>query len=274
MQTITARSSQLPVYGVPDEIVYIPEGSHTITPTVNGKPKQITVNLHAENGPAIAAVFESSLQKRLQENVRPVLDFDHKDGPAAGIPRSFRYEPGKGLMLAVDWTAAGRQAIEGRNYSYTSPTFVMGDDGTPAGLPQRGAIAALVNNPAFRNIQRIAASDASGRSSADLSPLESESQALVAAGSASSLDEAFALAIENNPKLYEEYCESLQKAGQENGGADFNSSNLPSSVTCAVAEFERLAQAKVEAGQADSYEEATELVVSENPDLYARTLVG
>jgi phage I-like protein len=51
--------------------------------------------------------------------------------------------------------------VEGRDYSYFSPSFQIGADGAPAGLPDNGAIGALVNNPAFRDMQRIAASHAS-----------------------------------------------------------------------------------------------------------------
>ncbi len=161
MQTlVTANASALPENGIPDEIVYIPEGVHQITPSVNGKPKTITVTLDPKRGSTIAAAFQKSLELRLADNVRPIIDFDHKSsGPAAGIPKSFRYEAGKGIMLAVDWTRAGREAIEGRDFSYSSPTFLLDDDGSPFGLPERGPIAALVNHPAFRGIQRIAAAD-------------------------------------------------------------------------------------------------------------------
>lgn len=98
-----------------------------------------------------------------EENVRPIIDFDHKhSGPAAAIPTAFRYEEGKGIVLALDWTRAGREAIEGKDFSYFSPEFLINDDGTPGGLPSRGPLGALVNNPAFREIPRIAASDSDG----------------------------------------------------------------------------------------------------------------
>jgi small-conductance mechanosensitive channel len=58
----------------------------------------------------------------------------------------------------VDWTSAGRAAIEGRDYSYFSPTFLVSKDGIPTGLTGRGEIGSLVNDPAFEEIPRIAAS--------------------------------------------------------------------------------------------------------------------
>lgn len=146
--------------GVPSEIVYLPEGRHDITPTVNGKAKRITVNVPADKGIAIAASFQAALEKRKAGNVRPWFDFEHKGGKAAALPTAFRYEPGKGIMAAVEWTGAGKAAIEGRDFSYLSPTFLIDDNGIPSGLPERGPLAALVNEPAFREIPRIAASDA------------------------------------------------------------------------------------------------------------------
>jgi phage I-like protein len=57
-------------------------------------------------------------------------------------------------------TGAGKAAIEGKDFSYLSPSFLIDDNGIPSGLPERGPLAALVNEPAFREIPRIAASDA------------------------------------------------------------------------------------------------------------------
>ena len=157
---ITAFASLLPDGGLPDEIVYLPEGNHAITPFVDGKPKKITVRVPAAKGAQIAASLQADLEKRQAANVRPWFDFEHKGGASSALPRAFRYEPGKGVMCALEWTGAGRAAIEGKDFSYFSPTFLLDDDGTPAGLPDRGPLGALVNEPAFREIPRIAASDA------------------------------------------------------------------------------------------------------------------
>lgn len=146
--------------GLPSEICYIPEGENTITPFVNGEPKQITIKVPAARGVTIAAALQSSLDERNKQNVRPWFDFEHKGGASSGLPQSFRYQHGVGIMCALEWTGAGRTAIEGKDFSYFSPTFLMDDDGFPEGLPKRGPLGALVNEPAFREIPRIAASDA------------------------------------------------------------------------------------------------------------------
>lgn len=129
--------------------------------TVDGKPESITVRVLPSKGPEIAAVLQADLMKRQASNVRPWFDFEHKRGVASALPKAFRYEAGKGVMCALEWTAAGKAAIEGRDYSYFSPEFYIGDDGVPNGLPERGPLGALVNEPAFREIPRIAAGDAS-----------------------------------------------------------------------------------------------------------------
>lgn len=160
---ITAALASAFADGVPNEICYIPEGESKITPFVNGKAKEITVKVPREKGEAITARLQAALADRQKSNVRPWFDFEHKNGVAAALPKSFRYQPGTGIMCAVEWTGAGRTAIEGKDYSYLSPTFLIDDDGTPSGLPERGPLAALLNEPAFREIPRIAASDAASQ---------------------------------------------------------------------------------------------------------------
>lgn len=136
-----------------NSIVYLPEGKHRITATVGGKPKTVDVEIDAR----IGASFAEDLTKRLERNIRPFAGFDHQNGPASFIPKEFRYEEGVGLLLDVEWTEAGRKAIEGRDYSYFSPTFLISKDGIPTGLASRGEIGSLVNDPAFEEIPRIAA---------------------------------------------------------------------------------------------------------------------
>lgn len=137
-----------------DSIVYLPEGSHTISANIGGKPKTATVKIDER----VLASFSDDLKQRHESNVRPFAGFDHASGKASFLPKEFRYESGVGLILDVEWTKAGRESIEGKDYSYFSPTFRISDDGTPLGLTQRGEIGSLVNDPAFESIQRIAAS--------------------------------------------------------------------------------------------------------------------
>jgi Mu-like prophage I protein len=139
--------------GLPTTIQYMPAGRSTITPNVNGKPKEITVNVT----PTTAAALQGDLARLLSGNVRPFVDFDHAGGKAAALPKRFFWKDGEGVMLELDWTGAGKNAIGGRDYSYLSPTFMLSNDGDAINLPSTGAIASLVNNPAFRTIRRISA---------------------------------------------------------------------------------------------------------------------
>jgi phage I-like protein len=141
------------------KIMYIPEGEHSITPSVDGKPGAIVSKVSPERGDAIVGALNNSLKKRHSKNVRPFIDFDHNEtGPAAAIPVSFSYEIGAGIMLELEWTASGTSAIEGKDYSYFSPLYSMSrSTGEPVGLEKDGAIGALVNGPAFTTIKRIAA---------------------------------------------------------------------------------------------------------------------
>ena len=135
-------------------IVFMPAGTHEITASVDGKPKTVTVTVDRR----VLSSFQEDLEKRKESNVRPFAGFDHVAGAASFIPHEFRYEDGVGLVLEGEWTQAGRQAVEGKDYSYFSPSFLL-KAGIPLGLPKRGEVGSLVNDPAFVEIPRIAASN-------------------------------------------------------------------------------------------------------------------
>jgi phage I-like protein len=157
-RTIECLASLIADAGVPDEFVYIPEGKHRIFPKSN--PDGVWVNMPADRGEIIAAAFNKDLEQRQKQNVKPWIDFEHANkGPSAGEPTGFRYEKGKGLMCSASWSSAGRAAIEGRDFRYFSGRFDLEGD-LPCGLPERGPLGGLVNEPAFREIPAITASEA------------------------------------------------------------------------------------------------------------------
>lgn len=163
-ELITALACALPDEGAPAEIVFIPEGSHKLTP--KSHPKGISVNVPAEQGEAIAAAFNRDLAKR--GNVKAWFDFEHtRKFPASAYPTAFRYQAGVGVMAAVDWSQSGRTAVEGRDVRYFSPEFYIDKAGIPNGLPDRGPLGGLVTEPAFRDIPAIAASDAEADPTSD-----------------------------------------------------------------------------------------------------------
>jgi Mu-like prophage I protein len=139
---------------VPREIMYMPAGRTVLTPSVNGQAKTISVNVTRST----ADLLQSDLERLLKQNVPPIICFDHSETRAAAIPERFTWKEGQGVFLQVDWTASGRSAIEGHDYGWLSPTFMLSEDGSPAGLPRAGgSIGSLTNRPAFTSIARIAA---------------------------------------------------------------------------------------------------------------------
>jgi len=157
-RTIECLATLIADAGVPEEFVYIPEGKHKIFPKSN--PEGIWVNMPAERGEVVAAAFNKDLERRQKQNVKPWIDFEHANkGPSAGEPTKFRYEKGKGLMCSATWSNAGRAAIEGKDFRYFSGRFDLEGE-IPCGLPDRGPLGGLVNEPAFREIPAITASEA------------------------------------------------------------------------------------------------------------------
>ena len=144
---------------MPEGILYMPAGQHRVCGTVNGRPGARTVLVDA----AAAARLQEALQARLElyrrgEAVRPCGLFDHRPGAASFLARAFEWDPARGVVLRVEWTSAGREAIQGRNYSYFSPKFLLDEQGRVAGLTEEAEVGSLVNDPAFERAEQIAAS--------------------------------------------------------------------------------------------------------------------
>lgn len=141
---------------LPSSLEWMPSGQHVVNAALDGKPAEIK----CECTEADAQRLNSQLQEQLSlaadgKASRPFIDFDHEGKEAAAIPVEFFWQDG--IRLKVEWTAEGSEALRGRVYSYFSPEFILGDDGHPSELPEVGPIGALVNTPAFQDIERLAA---------------------------------------------------------------------------------------------------------------------
>jgi len=137
------------------EIVYLPAGDSTICARVNGAPAHIAVR---EVGPHTAQLLDEQLARRLLSKVKPYAGFDHRAGRAAFIAKKFRWQDGRGVVLELDWTRAGKEAVVGKDYMHFSPTFLINRaTGEVRGLPLHGEIGSLTNNPAFE-LEALAAS--------------------------------------------------------------------------------------------------------------------
>ena len=142
---------------LPDSIEWMPAGRHSICCSKDDAPAEIEVNVDEE----LVSVLNEQLQAERAladagKASRPYIDFDHAGGEAAAIPTEFFWADG--IRLRVEWTAAGAAAVSGRVYSYFSPEFFADKSGKVTAIPAVGPIGALVNTPAFQEIERIAAS--------------------------------------------------------------------------------------------------------------------
>lgn len=157
----------------------MPAGLNHICCTVNGKAGRRAVMADKEACERLQADLQEMIQASQAGNrARPVVLFDHKSGPAAAEPVGFEWDDQRGILLRVNWTAAGREAVEGGNYGYISPAFRLEKGGNRINGLQSGVeVGSLVNDPAFERNECIAAGktelEEEDISAAFLSPLNS-----------------------------------------------------------------------------------------------------
>lgn len=139
------------------DLMVMPGGVHKITATRAGEPVTVTIAV----GPEAASSLQSALEAHQAAGPqKPYFDFDHSRGPASAWPTSFEWRnaPRPGVYAKVEWSKAGKDAIEGRMYRAFSPTFFT-DRSEPArvtGAPLN--MGSLVNEPAFQMISPLWAS--------------------------------------------------------------------------------------------------------------------
>jgi hypothetical protein len=141
----------------PNEIIFMPKADEiTIRPMVGGRPRTVSLKVDA----AAAETLQADLTRRLSEAIEPYAGFDHQRGPKSFVPKAFKWDEERGVVLEVDWSQKGKDDVAGRNYSYFSPTFLLSGKKV-AGLPDTGEVGSLTNDPAFRvDKMKIAASAA------------------------------------------------------------------------------------------------------------------
>lgn len=147
----------------PEAVPYMPAGVSEIHATVNGRPGVRRVFATRE----ACERLERDLQEHLKataarKKARPLLMFDHNvNGGGAAVPKRFVWDDKRGILLEVEWTAAGRDAVEGGNYGYVSPCFRLArESGEILGLAGGVEVGSLVNDPAFERNECIAAARA------------------------------------------------------------------------------------------------------------------
>ena len=146
----------------PEAVPFMPAGQHSICATVNGKPGRRLVTVDREACERLQADLAEHLRASAAgEKARPMLMFDHTAGNAAAKPLGFEWDDQRGILLRVEWTKAGREAVEGGNYGYISPAFRLArGTGEIMGLAGGVEVGSLVNDPAFERNECIAAARA------------------------------------------------------------------------------------------------------------------
>ena len=141
--------------------MWMPGGTHQVScgeVQADGtvKPVKELVSVGAADG----ARLNAQLQELAKANARPFLDYDHAGGEASGWPVEIAWQEADidlpaGIYVRVEWASRGADLIAGKGYRYFSPEWVMDKEGKVQ-LPQSGPLGGLVNNPAFREMRRIA----------------------------------------------------------------------------------------------------------------------
>lgn len=147
-----------------DDIQWMPPGDHDVEPFVEGEPRPVKLTVTA----AMANHFNAQLQYLRSQAAAgkedvPFLDFNHEDGEAAAEVLAL-YWGGEdpqtgGIRAKVKWSAAGRAALEGKNFRRFSPQWFL----DPETLQPIGVginLGGLVNRAAFKTIARVVAKDA------------------------------------------------------------------------------------------------------------------
>ena len=143
---------------LPEDIQYLPPGTHNITATKNGKPAELTVDVSAKTAEQLQQSFDN-ITAGDKEQV--FIEFNHDDGQASGWVTGFYWagenpETG-GVRAKVEWSKAGEEALQGRNFRKFSPTFTLNSKGEIEGTTLNAG--GLVNRPAFKDITPIVASE-------------------------------------------------------------------------------------------------------------------
>jgi phage I-like protein len=140
---------------LPADIQYMPPGRHRIRASQGGKPVSVEVAVSA----ATAAVLQTFLAAKMTAAAegredRPFFDFNHEDREASAWPTEFYWagdDPQSGGVRArLEWSDAGKRAVEGRTFRRFSPTFHLDASGHVTGSEIN--MGGLVNRAAFKRI--------------------------------------------------------------------------------------------------------------------------
>jgi len=147
---------------LPSDIQYMPPGKHRIHASRSGNPVTMDITVDAGTASTLNAFLQAQLAKASGGSEdRPFFDFNHEDREAAAWPTEFYWagdDPlAGGVRAKVEWSGAGKSAIEQKTFRRFSPTFIPDDQGRVIGSETN--MGGLVNRAAFKSIQPLFARD-------------------------------------------------------------------------------------------------------------------
>jgi len=169
--------------GLADVMMFMPGGTHTITAERGGRPATVTVQVDRAAAVELERQFGAVKARSAH---KPYFDLDHNDAEASAWPLGFEWRdaPAPGVYARVEWSAAGRDAIQGKKYRAFSPVFHV-DRSTPARVIARDNaglnMGGLVNDPAFKAILPLWAKQATTPASENPTPINTMNEQELAA---------------------------------------------------------------------------------------------
>ena len=161
---IKAKSDYAPL---PTVIHYMPAGLHRITPSQGGKPVTVVVEINEVS----AERMEEQRVALCAAGNKPFFSVQHNTQIAAFWPTKFFWDKRidatgsfvAGVWAEGEWTKAGKEAVEGKNFRTFSPTFfvdkISNDEDSPAeveaNVHAKLNMGALENDPAFEKISPL-----------------------------------------------------------------------------------------------------------------------
>ena len=140
---------------VPQELQYMPPGTHRINASRAGKPVALEISVDAATADTLNAFLQAQLTKATEGNDdRPFFDFNHEDREAAAWPTEFYWAGDDlktgGVRAKVDWSGAGQTAVQEKTFRRFSPTFIPDKEGKV--ISSETNMGGLVNRAAFKSI--------------------------------------------------------------------------------------------------------------------------
>lgn len=157
-------------------MMFMPGGTHTITPSQGGRPVTVTLTINAESADAMEAQRKALTAK----GKKPFFSIQHSSEIAAFWVSEFFWDKRidatgslvDGVWAKGQWTSAGKEAVEGKNFRTFSPTFfvnyVKNDPSDPSlvvcNVDARANVGALENDAAFQAMSPLWAKNSASTS--------------------------------------------------------------------------------------------------------------